>query len=721
MRRNVRYALLFAFAISHSLFAGPVNFATRKAIDLASPVITLADINKDGKTDIVAATIGPNGDYEVNIQLGRGNGTFTQGPTVDLGAGFIPIAIATGDFNGDGLMDVVVLSNATRSVYILTQQAVGFSINPIQIAEDTSQAQTLSVGDLNGDHLPDIVIPSAAGAVLLLSSGGGNFHSPILANSNAVTAAILADVNNDKHLDLVLTNSFCCSSSYTTVLLGDGHGGFDAPLSQPSVNEGKLIVVDLNLDGKLDLAGIPTNGGNTVNLLFGNGDGTFAPPVSFLLPSQAQYGINLASGDLNGDGIPDLAVLTNNGSVNTSLITFLNTGKGSFGPPSAYPVAFDSNYLALANLNGDKYMDAVVSPYLQGSAVSILLNEGNGALLDGEVISTAQQPQFMVSGDFNGDGKPDLATVNQSTGLTVLLNNGNNKQLFSPEAALPFYTGPLVAGDFNNDHREDLVVLNNNGSGETLLGNGAGSFTLAASSFSTGVGTPAAVAADMNGDGNLDIVTTGPTVNLGNGDGTFRPPAGFTNFCYGPGAVAVADFNQDGKPDVVTGCQGSVSVYLGNGDGTLNYPVFFEYVNGLQSIAVGDFNRDGIADIAFTSAPNFFLPNSTGVTILIGQGNGYFSQGTTIPVLTAGSGLLVAAQFDGNAYTDLAVLDSSDSVFSILRGNGDGTFQLPQLFGTGTAPSCIVSGRFRSGTLPGEQDLAFCTGQGVAVDINTTK
>ena len=725
--RSQQLFALSAFLVAQTLnplFGAPVTFAARQALELSSPVLTVADINKDGHNDIISAVSGSvAGDYQVSIQLGSSNGTFTQGPIIDLGNGFIPTAIATGDFNNDGLLDIAVLSSAQHALYIVTQQFQGFGITPIQIAEDTSQTLNMAVGDLNGDRLPDIIIPSAAGTIVLLSAGG-HLQTPILASSSSSTFVAAADLNNDKKLDLVVSANSCCFGSSILVLLGDGHGGFDAPLSQPSFGTllPRFTLADLNKDGRVDLAALSPYYPGTVVTAFGNGDGTFAASNSFSIPSATPTPLAIVSGDLNGDNVPDLVVIATGSFVATNLIVFLNGGKGTFGPANVYPVQLSANVVTLANLNADTYLDALTYTNGQGSVISLLFNSGNGALIDGEFLPTAHSPQYLVSGDFNGDRKLDLATLNNIDGLTLFLNNGNNKDLFTPEASLPYYSGPIIAGDFNNDRREDLVILNN-GNGQTLLGNGDGTFSLVPSSFSTGpFSISSAITADMNGDGKLDLVTDAPTVNLGNGDGTFQPP--FTqvgNFCFGANVVAVADFNRDGRPDVATTCNQDLFIYLGNGDGTLGYATFSEYLPDLISLTVGDFNHDGIPDVAFTSFPNYFLPNSTTVSILIGQGNGYFTPGISIPVLTGQSGQIIAGEFDGNGVTDLAIVDDTDAVVSILRGNGDGTFQIPELYGAASAPSCVVAGRFRSGSQPGEQDLAFCAGQGIGLDLNTTK
>ncbi len=714
---------LLAIQFANPLPGAPVTFAARQAIELTNAIITLADINKDGHTDIIAADLSPVTNlYQVSIQLGSGSGTFTQGPAIDLGPGFYPTAIATGDFNGDGLVDIAVLSSSSRAVYILLQEFQGFSVTPIQIAEDTSQAQNIAVADLNRDRMSDLIIPSAAGTVVLLSSGGGHFQTPVLANTTSSIFVQSADINNDKKPDIVTSGGSCCFGTALTVLLGDGHGGFYAPLFQPSLGgiQSRFTLSDLNKDGKVDIAAIGAYTPSSILVALGNGDGTFAASNSYGVPSQYGSGLSIVSADLQGDGLPDLLLVTSS-YLSNSLLTFLNVGKGVFGPSNAYPVPLNSIYVGAGNFNSDTYPDVVVSANGQGSVASLLFNNGHGGLMDGELVTSVQSAAYLVTGDFNGDGKPDLAAVNQGTGLSILLNNGNNKNLFTPLPNLPYYSGPLVAADFNNDGREDLVILNSV-SGETLLGNGDGSFLFVPSSFSTGSGYPSsAIAADVNGDGKLDLITNAPSVNLGNGDGTFQAPSSVPYYCYGGGAVAVADFNNDGKLDVATGCQGYVTVFPGNGDGSLNFPSYQGYAPGLLSLTAGDFNHDGIPDIVFTSNPNYFYPGSTTATILLGQGNGSFATGVTIPVLTGTSGVILAGHFDGSQALDFAVLDNTDSVVTIVRGNGNGTFQIPEIFGAGSNPSCMVGGRFRSGSQPAEQDLAFCTAQGIELDLNTTK
>ncbi len=718
-------ASLLALSIG-PLSAAPPKFAAREAIELPNAVVALGDINGDGRTDIISAVATPgstNNDYEVQIELNNGSGLYSPGQTIDLGPNFLPTAVVTGDFNKDGLLDIAVLSANAQSLYILLQQANGFIEEPIQILDSTTSTLNMAVADVNGDKLPDILIPSSAGIVMLLNTGGGHFAAPVLATTSSSIFVAVADLNGDKKQDLVVSTG-CCFGSSISVLLGDGHGGFDAPISQPSLANAqpRFAVADFNRDGKLDIAATDEYISG-VSIAFGNGDGTFGPFEATSLSGSTPYGLSVVAGDLNGDGAPDIVAVAGNGNYYGSLtdvVTLINEGSGTFGVPTSYPVQQSVGAVLLGNFNSDAYPDVLVTSTNSESAISLLFNNGKGVFQDGILETTTYAPQYMVAGDFNGDGKLDLAELGENEGLVVYLNTGNNASPLSPLQPLPYYTGPIVAGDFNGDGRLDLVVVNGE-TGETLLGNGDGTFFFQPPSFNLGNYPEVITTADMNGDGKLDLVTGSPSVLLGNGNGTFQAPGTSGFDCYEPEAVQVADFNKDGKKDVLTLCEGNVYLSLGNGDGTLQYPIYEYFGYEPLSIAVGDFNRDGIPDVAFTSNPNFYLPASTEVTIMLGNGDGTFRTGSSAPVLSGTYGLLVASDFNDDGILDLAVLDNTDSVFSILQGNGDGTFQTARLFGSATTPTCMIKGTFQTPARRGFPDLAFCSSPGVALNFNTTQ
>lgn len=240
------------------------------------------------------------------------------------------------------------------------------------------------------------------------------------------------------------------------------------------------IVTDLNGDGKLDLViENPENidSSNTIGVMLNNGDGTFAPSTSYTTGEQGIYIHSIAAGDINGDGKPDL--ITSNGKAQ-SISIFYNNGNGTFSPKNDYSIGSFPRLAAIGDLNGDGKPDLAV-PYsgnTQG-AISILYNKGNGSFLPKVDYATGKAPAAVVIKDFNGDGKPDLASNNQeSNTISILFNNGSGT--FSPKTDYSVGINPasMVAGDLNGDGSADLVVGNNTSHTiSVLLNKGNGTFS----------------------------------------------------------------------------------------------------------------------------------------------------------------------------------------------------------------------------------------------------
>jgi hypothetical protein len=225
-------------------------------------------------------------------------------------------------------------------------------------------------------------------------------------------------------------------------------------------------------------------------------------------------------------------------------------------------------------------------------------------------------------GDFNGDGKLDLAVADYgSSSVSVLLGNGDGSFQAQRTFAAGNYPHSLAVGDFNGDGHLDLATS----TGKILLGNGDGTFQ-APTTFAA-VGGSAVAVGVFTGDGDLDLAVTGPGipnrgvgVYLGNGDGTFQAPR-YNLVDLFPNALAVADFNGDGIPDLAVSGNSSVGVLLGNGDGTLQ--TADDYPAGPKPTAVvsGDFNGDGFPDLAVINSTNY-LPNPSTVTVLLNAADG---------------------------------------------------------------------------------------------------
>src|SRR6266699_195254 len=290
--------------------------------------------------------------------------------------------------------------------------------------------------------------------------------------------------------------------------------------------------------------------------------------------------------------------------------------------------------------------------------------------------------------------------------------------LFNPqtEYVAGSQQGPsnIVVGDFNGDGKPDLAVANfGDWNVYVLLGNGDGTFQVARSVYFNGGGARFWYIAegDFNGDGKLDLAVTDYSNNnvsvlLGNGDGTFQAPRTFPVGIH-PAQVAVGDFNGDGKPDLVASNVDSntISVLLGNGDGTFQAAQSLPVGLNPWYFAVGDFNSDGMLDLAVAdygcSQECHPSPSNT-VLVLLGNGDGTFRPAPNLTVGNGPAGVAVA-DLNGDGKPDLVVANFDDNTLSVLLGNGDGTFQAAQNYLVDSAPVFVAVGDLNG---DGKPDLA---------------
>jgi hypothetical protein len=663
LSRSVLLAALTLFlsniASAQSLsFVGGRDFQASQS-DTSVSLIASGDFNGDGKVDLLTVTSTQN-DYSISILLGNGDGTFQAPSTITTAPPANITAIAVGDFNGDGNLDFAVLNQSTNSVVVYLGNGNGTfgAAKTTTVANPPQLTGALVAADFNKDGKADVAVMATAaqsgtGSVLvLIGKGDGTFQSPVTYPvTPAATLLATGDVNGDKNIDLITDG--------VSVLLGKGDGTFQAakntPLSSSSPcgsGSGSLGIGDFTGSG-VDSVAVGAQ------ILPSNSDGTFATPVCARGLVSAGY---FAVGDFNNDGQADLA-----GFNQLSASIFLSTTAGSVQQSQSFPrqgsSSVSSQYVA-ADFNGDGNLDLAAPG--AGNIVTVYLGTGSGTFLAPPTVDTGANNGLgitlmgILAADLNGDGKPDLLSfgVDQNDGdgyISVLISKGNGTfQAPSLDLGASMAVGGAV-GDFNKDGKPDLVTV---GFGEVA-------------------------------------------VLLGNGDGTFQAETSYTDTFQSAIAIGIGDFNGDGNQDLIVagrpsptspGSAGALDLFLGNGDGTFGFATNVATIaNQPVALVVGDFNGDGKPDVAVAGV------NSTGtdgdVWIYLGNGTGGFQAPIDIGIVGPPVDL-VAADFNDDGKLDFAVSTGSPTNnVQIFLGDGTGNFSLKSTLSTGpgTGPSLIAS------------------------------
>ncbi len=699
------------------------------------------------------------------------------------------IALLSGDFNHDGEPDLVSVTFLGGIAVLLNDGNGGFG-NPIvsQISPLAGGAQvdyysTAYAMDLNGDGYTDLVIPTSSFEVaVLINHKDGTFPTTTYVplqnlNSSSTTTTgngtvALGKTTANGGVDLVSVQSFSpATDGQTTILvetfLNDGSGNFPthktlsyaAPVPSTLETNPIATLADVNQDGKLDLllvrdavSGSPLY----VDVLLGNGDGSFQPPgaagtISFAGSSAVYNSSYLLTANLvAGSSIPDVLLGNFYG-----IYIAKGNGDGTFETPTQILKDYILPSFQIADLNGDGKLDLA----LNGTAgVTTFLGNGDGTFggITGAVVSGYPENglvQQMKLADFNGDGKIDLAAQNDANG-DVELAPGNGDGTFRAAPVLFSSTTPVlnpqdlnlqVAGDITGSGNDQVI---GSGNGTVLSGspNGKGGFnylnalpTAAIDSFA-----PYPVLGDFNGDGKQDLILSGQNNNvavaLSNNDGTFATPVNVP-FSVAPKcvilSVAVGDVNGDGKLDLLIAYPGDFQcgipntvpsgylVALGNGDGSFKTASFTPSGESLYTLALAPFHGPGkpldmvVSDEGLPpGSPSVVNPS---VSFLPGNGDGTFGAPVTIFENTlSGIAQLLTDDYNQDGKADLTFFDSSetdaDSGVLLYAGNGDGTFATPVVL---SSIGGAFEGTYTDINNDGIPDLIFTGYAGLSVALGT--
>jgi Bacterial Ig-like domain (group 3)/FG-GAP-like repeat len=734
-----------------------------------------ADLNGDGKGDIVVASSGFSGanSGQVSILLGNGDGTFQTPVNIPVVAPITGVTID--DMNGDGKLDLVVvgltLFNGGTGLEVLPGKGDGTFGTAIP-APDGVQGLVAVTADFNNDKKKDIATSTGQ---ILLGKGDGTFTllpgtlptlTPTGGNPNTQTGIAAADFNKDGNIDLAVTNAVALT---VDLYFGNGDGTFTYQESYPSVfGHQNIQTTDIDGDGNADLfVGIASGGGYGTDVnaqglflsLLNNGTGHMAAAHAYLPAQPAlQFPVLYDVGDFNGDKKPDIVTIGADAGNTTALLSVLKgNGDGTFAKGTNTNITVGGLVNAQAHLNalvagdfdGDGKMDAAFAYTDQAgiNTISVALGNGDGTFKVQSNFSLPAAVVNLVVADINGDGKPDLAfianpsTAGDTTGteLFVMLNQSTSgnlafhaPQLIDSKPNLGF----IAASDLNGDKKQDVIVTSSNqgtqagGMVFVYLGKGDGTFQTAAS-FSAGTFPGPVTAADLTSDGKLDLLvaatnsdlTTGTlTVLPGKGDGTFGT-AITSQISEGSGSsIVVGNTVPGGEPHVILGtcCGDNLTLDLVSlGDGT-----FLPLAQQDSTLPIGvsaqlvklvDVNGDNLPDLAMVS-------NQYAIEVFLNLSGSQATATPTNAALTASAATITLGQSETFTATVTPQSGTGVPTGSVTFLDGGTSIGTGTLNGSGVATlttSALAQGAHSvTANYPGDANFSASVSPAVAVQVN---
>lgn len=663
-------------AIHFALGKGDGTFSTPTAFPVPSNsyLFEIGDMSGDGKPDLV---FGGGHENDVRVAISTGGVTFATPQPYTTLSRITELEIA--DLNGDGKLDIIVTYQSGGTISVFLNTGSSFSAAQSYTAGESS-IRRIALGDLTGDSRPELVATNAESDTVsvLVNNGNGTFAGPVAYPVGDVPSpVVLADLNADGRLDVVVGAGTAPFTPSLFVLLNQGNGVLGTAVSYPVNASGEngplnsIVAGDVTGDGQVDLV-VTATAGYAALVFPGSATGQLTTPIALHVDN---YTIELALGDLNRDGRLDVVV-----SSARAVTPFLNSGTATLFDTRSrhhFGLSMVNAGATMTDLNSDGVLDVIGIGYQDQSAQYVPIVVATPGTASGAL--SAMTDRFAMDVlpisrkllDVNQDNRQDVVVFGytpSSSGGQALLNSGDGWLVGAPSFPLLGAVRASVTGDIDGDHVTDLVILGYESSTNVenvqfVRGLGAGEFAPSIKLFEhERVGGVAVM--DLDDDHQLDLVVIHDGIDLdirrGLGDGTFSPPT-TTTLSTGGANFLVRDLNDDGKPDLIS-AHHELIVLLNNGDGTLAPPILTEERPAFTSAAFADFDGDGKLDIVGTRAS----PASSLIFVLLGHGDGtfsppmYFDAGRGATTVTAGD-------VDRDGQVDVLVNNEKDLI-SVLRG-----------------------------------------------------
>jgi len=677
----------------------PINNTGPVAAVPSSVVVGNFNPSEDSNLDLIVADAATN-----SVRWAEGNGRGTFHFRVAMPVGSQPAALATSDFNGDRLLDVAVGNAGNGTVSVLLGLGEG-KFGPAVTSSVGGEPRALvALGNVL------LIADAAGGRVIVANVANDGRATPTgsIAVGQRPIGLAAGDINRDGQVDLAVANQ---ADNTVVILRGSGPGSFTRG-AQFGTGPGPSAVAlgDLDRDGDLDLV-VAQATANTVSIWGGDGRGNFTL-ASTLAAGIAPSAVAIVDDIILrgvGEPHPDLFV-ANGGSNDVSI--FGGRGNLSFVLSNRVVAGRLPAAMVVGQFDNDSESNADIAIASSGgSAVGSLRGQGNGSFVASNVYAANRNPVAITGGDFDSDGIADVVAANQlSNDVSFLKGNGRaafNARGNSVQSAAGNSPRRVGSGDFDFDGRRDLAVVSSTGVLQLLRGNGDGTFS-APSTLANGGMRDVAIA-DVNRDGRADLVAIpAAAAPLGIWTGAASGLSRVQDLAVtgSARAAAFADYDNDLLPDlfVATTAPNTVQIFRGSTPFTAAGRV--DLPEEPSAVAAVDMNQDGRVDIVVLSA------SARRLRVFLGSANGYLANGvaSTPPSPVT----LLAADMNGDPYPDLVVASNGDDVVQIFANDGHGNLQAPQSFIVGRGPTDFVALDLNDNPL---LDLVVANGPGESINV----